>query len=459
MKVKTAWCCKECGHTSAKWLGMCPHCKEWNTFAEFKEAKDKKEASFTAVEQRPTALPDLTFETMEKIETSVEEFDRLLGGGFVPGSLTLLSGDPGIGKSTLTLQICAGLASRGKKVLYVSGEESLQQISLRAKRLKVSSQNIYLYHETSLEKIFRQIEELRPDFVVLDSIQVLYKNTIEALPGSVAQIREVAFDCMRLAKSLGTILLMIGHITKGGDFAGPKILEHIVDTSLDFDADHERGFRILRAVKHRFGSTEPIAIFQMKGEGLCTVENPSQILLQDRQLQVPGAVVVPAMEGNRPILVEVQALVAQSAYPSSIRRSTGMDANRLSLLLAVLEKRMNYRLYQSDIFVSVAGGWKISEPALDLGVILAIASSFSSRHLDPATLAIGEVGLSGEVRQVSRVEIRLQEALQMGFTRCILPRSSLRSIPKGLHNQIELIPVEVVDEAVRELARATANCN
>ena len=379
------------------------------------------------------------------------EFDRLLGGGIVTGSLTLIGGDPGIGKSTLMMQLAQNLAEQGQTVLYVCGEESVEQTSLRARRLGVADDRLYLLSDTLFSNIKAQIDKLKPDAMIVDSIQILYKSEIPSSPGSVSQVRELATEFMHIAKGMGIATFLIGHVTKSGEIAGPRVLEHIVDTVLDFQGDLQHGYRLLRSVKNRFGPTDDIALFQMGGKGLTEVSNPSVIFLEERLKELPGSVIIPTVEGSRALLIEVQALVAASAFSTSTRKSTGLDQNRLALLLAVLEKKMGYQLHHCDVFVSVAGGLKIFEPAVDLGILMAIGSSFCNRPIDAETVVIGEVGLGGEVRGVPRIENRIREAIHMGFRRCVCPKRNLKGLAPDLPGKITLIGVDVVEEAVREL--------
>lgn len=451
VKEKKIWGCNECGHTQVKWTGVCPSCKQWNTFVEEVSVTDKNERfAKRAGEKRakPVAIRDVGTVNFERLKTGLEEFDRLLGGGIVRGSLTLLGGDPGIGKSTMLLQVADALARQGLNVLYVSGEESAEQAALRAKRIGVESERLYLLSDTLFSHVKAQIEELRPDVLIVDSIQILYKSELPSAPGSVSQVRELAMEFMHIAKGMNIATFLIGHVTKAGEIAGPRVLEHIVDTVLDFDGGNEQGYRMLRLVKNRFGSTDEIALFQMGAKGLIEVKNPSEIFLQERTKVTTGSAIIPTVEGSRAILVEVQALVTASSFSTSSRKSAGLDQNRLALLLAVLEKRVGYSLHSCDVFVSLAGGMKIVEPAIDLGILLAIASSFSNRPIPPDTLIVGEVGLSGEIRPVSRIENRLKEAIQLGFSQCILPERNLKSLPKQIREKITLNGVELVEEAV-----------
>lgn len=362
-----------------------------------------------------------------------------------------MGGDPGIGKSTLMLQLAERLAQQGLTVLYICGEESVEQTSLRARRLQVGSDQLYLLSETHFSHVKKQVDQLKPDVLIVDSIQILYKSELPSAPGSVSQVRELATEFMHIAKGMGIATLLIGHVTKSGEIAGPRVLEHIVDTVLDFEGDRQHGYRFLRSIKNRFGATDEVVLFQMGKEGLSEVTNPSLLFVEERTKDLPGSVIIPTIEGTRAFLIEVQALVAPSSFPNSTRKSTGLDPNRLSLLLAVLEKRMGYRLYHSDVFVSIAGGLKIVEPAIDLGVLLAIASSFCSRSIDPLTTVIGEVGLGGEVRSVARLESRIKEAIHMGFKKVILPAKAKAALPADFGDKIKMVGVNVVEDAISQL--------
>ncbi len=444
MKQKESWVCSECGHDQVKWSGSCSACKRWNTIEKFIEVAELR-PRFMKSKSKPMPLKEIVLDKFDKIQTDLKEFDRVLGGGIVQGSLNLIGGDPGVGKSTLMLMIARELCKNGKKVLYVCGEESLEQTKNRADRLGVLEDNLYLYCETLFSNIKAQVEELQPDALIIDSIQIVYKPEIASLPGSVIQVKEIAMECMHIAKQMGITSFVIGHVTKSGDLAGPRVLEHIVDVVLDFEGDPDLGLRILRARKNRFGPTDEVAMFQMGEKGLEEIPNPSQIFLKERIKESTGSCIVPTMEGTRAILIEIQALVAASAFSTCARRASGIDPNRLALLLAVLEKRVGHHFHNLDVFVSVAGGLRIREPAIDLGVALAIASSFSNRPIDPHTIVLGEIGLGGELRSVPRVESRIKEAKHMGFKRCILPK---RSLPKE-KGVIELVGVERLEEAIQ----------
>jgi DNA repair protein RadA/Sms len=449
-KTKTFWSCQECGHRQAKWSGNCSICQSWNTFVEEIEStvKSVRFSSAPLEAAQPVSLQGLKPIPVRRFSTTISEIDRLLGGGIVAGSLTLLGGDPGIGKSTLMLQVSHALAKQGLTVLYVCGEESVEQTSLRAKRLGIEAESLYLLSETIFDNVKIHVDRLKPDILIIDSVQILYKPHLSSAPGSVSQVREIAAECMMLAKGSGISTFLIGHVTKTGEIAGPKVLEHIVDTVLDFEGDRYHGYRLLRALKNRFGPTDDVALFQMGEMGLRQVENPSLLFLQERMRESVGSVIVPTLEGTRPMLIEIQALAAASAFSTSTRKSAGLDTNRLALLLAVLEKRMGYSLHNCDVFVSVAGGIKIYEPAADLGILMAIASSFCNRPIDPDTIVIGEVGLGGEVRSVPRIEARIREAEQLSFRRAILPNRNKKQLSS---KSIQLIGVDLVEEATRVL--------
>jgi DNA repair protein RadA/Sms len=447
-KTKIVWICQECGSRQSKWTGSCAACEQWNTFVQEIEAPQRHTSLQKQAPSHPVRLDEVQESQTPRYSTKMSQCDRLLGGGVVVGSLSLIAGDPGIGKSTLMLQLANLLAGQNLRILYVCGEESVEQTALRAKRLKLVSDQIYFYNETNFEQIQSHVDKLKPDVLIIDSIQILYKSDLPSAPGSVTQVRELAASFMHLAKKLNISTFLIGHVTKSGEIAGPRVLEHIVDVVLEFEGDRQHGFRILRAIKNRFGPTDDIVLFQMNADGLKEVENPSQVFLQERVRESPGSVVVPTVEGTRPLLVEVQALVAASAFATSSRKSTGLDPNRLSLLLAVLEKRMGYTLHRSDVFVAVTGGLKIIEPGIDLAILLSISSSFCNRSIDPDTVVMGEVGLGGEVRSISRVELRLKEAHNMGFQRCVCPKRNLKNLS---FEGMKLIGVERVEEAIDHL--------
>ncbi len=450
-KTSTVFFCQSCGYESPKWMGQCPGCREWNTFVE--ETVEKKSAA-KAQERRaaggPVCLSSIETKDEERVTTRMQELDRVLGGGIVPGSLVLVGGDPGIGKSTLLLQVCQKLADDGHEVLYISGEESLKQIKLRAERIGQFSDKLRLFCETNLELIGDTIRSSKPEVVIIDSIQTMYNEDVSSAPGSVSQVRESTSVLMQLAKGLGISIFIVGHVTKEGTVAGPRVLEHMVDTVLYFEGDRHASYRILRAVKNRFGSTNEIGVFEMRETGLTEVENPSQFMLNGRPEEASGSIVACSMEGTRPILLEIQALVARSQLAMPRRTAAGMDYNRVSLLLAVLEKRLNLHLSGSDVYVNIAGGIRINEPAIDLGVVLAIVSSSRDRAIDEKVLAFGEVGLSGEVRAVSQAAQRVQEAKKLGFTTVILPEVCREQI--GDVKGVRLIGVRSVGDAVQAIS-------
>lgn len=446
---KSVFFCQNCGHEESKWLGQCPACKEWNTFVEEKvtsvkagTVRDKKEAQIVA-------LSSVETDEDERMMTEMAELDRVLGGGIVPGSLVLVGGDPGIGKSTLLLQVCQRLAAMNKKILYISGEESLKQIKLRANRMGDFSHTLFLLCETNLDMIRNVIEQQTPDMVVIDSIQTMYNEEVGAAPGSVSQVRESTNILMQLAKGLGISIFIVGHVTKEGTVAGPRVLEHMVDTVLYFEGDRHASYRILRAVKNRFGSTNEIGVFEMQKRGLVEVENPSEFMLSGRPEHASGSVVACAMEGTRPMLMEIQALVCKSSFGMPRRTAAGLDYNRVNLLMAVLEKRAGLPLSSYDAYVNIAGGIRMNEPAADLGIVMAIASSYKNKPVSEDAIVFGEVGLSGEVRAVIMPEQRVAEAKKLGFKTCILPEVSVKGL--GQVEGIEVIGVRSVNQAMNLL--------
>ncbi len=452
-KVKSAWFCSECGHQQGRWSGQCPSCEAWNTLNEesLVPAGGSRFEARPLEPSKPVQLKEIAQLVTPRRTTGMGELDRMMGGGVVVGSLTLVGGEPGIGKSTLLLQLTQAFASSGLKVLYVSAEESVQQMGERAGRLGVDSDNLYLLNETHFSMIQKQIEALQPDVVIVDSIQMIYKGEVASAPGSVSQVRESAMEFMHLAKGRGISIFLVGHVTKSGELAGPRVLEHLVDTVLYFEGDKQHHLRMMRGVKNRFGPTDEVAVFQMGNRGLEQVENPSELFIEERRSELAGSVIVPTLEGSRPILVEIQALVTQTAYSTPSRKSIGLDQNRLALLLAVLEKRLGYRLQGCDVFVSAAGGIRVSEPSTDLGILLAVASSRIGTSIPSDTLVVGEVGLGGEVRTVRRVESRIKEGKRMGFRRFLLPRRSLKGIDKEVREGISLEGIDLVEEAIHEL--------
>ena len=425
----TAFFCKECGYESSKWMGQCPACRQWNTMVEEPVAPKINPASQSSVrikgQARPALLSEISIEEQDRMGTGFDELDRVLGSGIVSGSLMLVGGDPGIGKSTLLLQVCRNLAAAGKQVLYISGEESLKQIKLRANRIGPVTGDLRFLCETSLDTIREVITERKPDVVVIDSIQTMFMETVSSAPGSVSQVRECTNVLMQIAKGMGIAVFIVGHVTKEGVVAGPRVLEHMVDTVLYFEGERSASYRILRGVKNRFGSTNEIGVFEMLEEGLSEVKNPSEFLLSGRPEDASGGVVACLMEGTRPILLEVQALVTESNFGMARRTAAGADYNRVNLLMAVLEKRCHYDLGRYDAYVNIAGGMKMSEPAMDLAIVMALVSSYKDKAVDPGTVIFGEVGLAGEVRAVSMADQRIYEAKKLGFTTCILPRLCL----------------------------------
>ncbi len=453
-KIKTAWFCSSCGAKQAKWTGQCAICNAWNSFQEeavIESSPTTKSKTFGFHKvSKPVRLKEIQSQKIERLSSGFLELDKTLGGGVVPGSLMLLGGDPGIGKSTLSLQIAEKTANTTSRVLYISGEESLEQIALRAKRLGVQeSSDILFSNMTEVGAIIGLMEEIKPSLVIIDSIQIIFTEGIPSSAGSVTQVRESTAKLMIAAKSLDIATIIIGHVTKAGEIAGPKVLEHLVDTVLYFEGDKTQNLRLIRVIKNRFGPLDEIAVFQMDMKGLHEVKNPSQLFIEDRARGTSGSVIIPMMEGTRPLLIETQALVTDTFFSNPSRRATGLDPNRLALLLAVCEKRARMKLHQSDVFVSITGGFKITEPAADLGIILAISSSLKNCTFDPDTIVVGEVGLGGEVRGVSRIEGRVKEALQMGFSKCLVPLKNREAALTAAHKApIEIISVEWVEEAI-----------
>jgi len=450
MKTRSVFSCSVCGYQSPKWLGRCPDCNSWNSFSEEEytpvSSGTKERASL--YKDGPVLLKDVVAKDEDRLKTNIVELDRVLGGGIVRGSVILIGGDPGVGKSTISLQVSNHLTRQGIGVLYVSGEESVAQTKLRAKRLGESgSDNLYIVNQTALSLIIEYIKKLKPQVVVIDSIQVIFDPAISSSPGSVSQVRECASSFTQLAKTTGTSIFIIGHVTKEGTLAGPRVLEHIVDTVLYFEGDRFALYRILRAVKNRFGSTNEIGVFEMSPTGLAEVKNPSEIFLSERPANVSGTIVTSILEGTRPLLVEIQSLVSRSSFGYARRRAQGFDFNRLSLLVAVLEKRMGLALEAEDIFINVAGGIKIEDPAADLAVCAVIASSFRDQEVIPRSVVLGEVGLSGEIRSISQVLTRINEAEKLGFKHCILPKNSIKNL-KLKKSEMEIIAVSTLKEAL-----------
>lgn len=449
-KIKSVYVCSECGYETPKWLGQCPHCNEWNTLEEIISEKKSvggiSSATVKKIVSDAKILSNINISDEQRYVTEIGELDRVLGGGIVKGSVVLLSGDPGIGKSTILLQICQSMENK-LNILYVSGEESPVQIKLRAKRLGVSGDNVTVMSETDTQSICEYITSQKPDLVMIDSIQTLQISELSSSAGSIVQVRESTNMLLQTGKSLAIPIFIVGHVNKGGDIAGPKVLEHIVDTVLYFEGERNQSYRILRAIKNRFGSTNEIGVFEMRETGLCEVENPSAMLLSGRMSNVSGACITCVIEGTRPILSEVQALVTTTGFGNPRRMSNGFDYNRLNLLLAILEKREGLYFSNLDTYLNVVGGMRLYEPACDLAVCMALVSGLRDVPLDEKMIAFGEIGLSGEIRSVSRVESRVKEAARLGFTRCVLPRSSIKQItskPDG----IELIGVKNIKDAL-----------
>ncbi len=452
-KAKRVFTCQSCGHQTAKWLGKCSDCGAWNSYVE--EAVVTPRKGRAASHLQPTLPLQLTLverDEDERLQTHIGELDRVLGGGIVQGSLVLIGGDPGIGKSTLILQAVAGLsrAPQSQAVLYVSGEESATQLRMRGDRLGIQSDQVYLLTETSMEMIQEQVTQLKPRVLVIDSIQTIFMADVTSAPGSVSQVRECTAQLMALAKSLNLPILIIGHVTKEGTIAGPRVLEHMVDTVLYFEGERHNVYRILRAVKNRFGPTNEIGVFEMRQAGLAEVESPSELFLAERPLNASGSTVIASVEGTRPLLVELQALGSPSGFGTPRRVANGIDHQRMALLLAVLEKRIGLPLQEHDVYVNIVGGLRVDEPAIDLGVVAAVASSLRDLPIDPALVIFGEVGLTGEVRAVGHVETRLREAAKLGFRRCLLPQANCTAITtEALPDDFELCGVRTVAEALR----------
>src|SRR5437764_9331635 len=452
----TVYVCQKCGHQSRKWLGKCPDCGEWNSLVEERARPAATAAKgmaarggFRLREVKPVHYGEIESQTEARVSSGITEFDRVLGGGVVPGSLILIGGDPGIGKSTLLLQVADKLSGQGARVLYVSGEESERQIKMRGERLGLEAENLYLLPETNLENIFDEIERSAPGAAIVDSIQTVFSSKMESAPGSVSQVREVAGQFLMLAKNHTIPVFLIGHVTKEGSIAGPKALEHIVDTVLYFEGERHHNHRVVRATKNRFGAANELGVFEMTGQGLVPVANPSEMFLQERPVGVAGSVVTACMEGTRPVLVEVQALVAGSKYATGRRMAQGLDLNRIALLIAMLEQRANLHLLEDDVFINVAGGHEIDEPAADLGVVAAVVSSFRSKPVDAHTAVFGEVGLTGEVRGAMQAQARAREAQALGFKRIVMPASNTAGLERLIG--LRVVGVRSVEEALDEL--------
>ncbi len=452
-KRSVAFFCKECGYESPKWLGQCPACKAWNSFSEAPEAvrsktdKGRGDRPYSPLKAVP--LSDVNMESHERMPSGIQELDRVLGGGIVPGSFVLVGGDPGIGKSTILLQVSAHLTATGRRVLYISGEESLEQIKMRANRLGKEAGDVRTASETDLDRIEKLIEEEKPEFVVIDSIQTMFREDVDAAPGSISQVRESANALLQIAKQNGISVFIIGHVTKEGTVAGPRMLEHMVDTVLYFEGDRSESYRVIRAVKNRFGATNEVGVFEMTGKGLKEVPNPSEYLLSGRPENASGSAVTCVMEGTRPILLEIQALVTRTSFGLPRRTGVGIDVNRLNLLLAVMSKRAALSLAEYDVYLNLTGGMKVTEPAMDLSIIMAIASGYYDLPIDKETIAFGEVGLTGELRGVSQCFYRVKEAYKLGYRRIIIPYANARSIEKEYRSVC--MPVHSIREAIKLL--------
>ena len=453
-KVKTRYVCQNCGYVSPRYLGRCPNCSEWNTLVEEVEQKSAAvkatpRVTLTGTTNAPQKIDTIKISQTPRVDTKNGELNRVLGGGVVPGSMVLIGGDPGIGKSTLLLQVSGSLSDQGGKLLYVSGEESANQIKMRAQRLGVSGSEFYLYPETDMGSILQNIEDLKPDYVIIDSVQTMQMPEVTSAVGSVAQIREVTAALMQVAKTNGITIFIVGHVTKGGAIAGPKILEHMVDTVLYFEGDMHCTYRILRAVKNRFGSTNEIGVFEMRDGGLVEVPNPSEIFLEERLSGATGSAVVVSMEGTRPILAEIQALVTPTAFGNAKRTTTGLDHNRVSLIMAVLEKRAGLLLQNQDAYLKAAGGVKLDEPAIDLAIAMSLVSSYRDQQTAPDDCFIGELGLTGEIRRVTRIDQRIAEAAKLGFKRVFIPQNNLNGLE--LPTNIDVVGVKTISEALRHV--------
>lgn len=450
-KKKTVFFCQNCGFESAKWMGQCPGCREWNTFVEETITTGTGKEKKKIISSEPVKLSEVSENQKERILTGIGELDRVLGGGVVSGSMILVGGDPGIGKSTLLLQVCQKLSERNKTVLYISGEESLHQIKMRATRIGKFTESLSLLCETNLDSIRTVIEKNKPEVVIIDSIQTMYNEEVSSAPGSVSQVRESTGVLMQIAKGLGVSVFIVGHVTKDGNVAGPRVLEHMVDTVLYFEGDRHASYRILRGVKNRFGSTNEIGVFEMRESGLSEVENPSEYMLNGRPEGASGSIVACSMEGTRPILMEIQALVCKTNFGMPRRTAAGCDYNRVNLLMAVLEKRLGINLSSCDAYVNIAGGIRMNEPAIDLGIVLALVSSYRDIPIGEKVVAFGEVGLSGEVRAVSMSEQRVQECKKLGFEKVIVPKASMSVLKKV--EGIQICPVENLSDAIRYIGK------
>lgn len=452
-KIKTKYVCQSCGYETSKWLGKCPECIKWNTFVEEIEEKKSQREVFVISkgDSKPISINSIEIKYEERFSTEIEELDRVLGGGIVKGSLVLVGGDPGIGKSTLLMQVSRNVACSGKKVLYISGEESQSQIKMRAERLRVNTDNLFIFSENNLSIIEAYLDNINPDLIIVDSIQTVYSPEISSAPGTVSQIKEGTSRFMKISKKMGISTFIVGHVTKEGSLAGPKLLEHMVDTVLYFEGERYNTYRLVRAVKNRFGSTNELGVFEMKDKGLIELTNPSEVLISEKPKDVSGSVIISTVEGTRPMLLELQALVSPTSFGIAKRTATGVDYNRVALLLAVLEKRVGLQIQNQDVYINVVGGIKINEPSMDLGIILSVASSFRNLPIDGDIVVTGEVGLTGEVRAVSYIEKRIAECKKLGFKKIVIPKNNY-DIVKDIKG-IEIIPVDNLRQAINLVLR------
>ena len=452
-KIKTKYVCQSCGYETSKWLGKCPECIKWNTFVEEIEEKKSQREVFVISkgDSKPISINSIEIKYEERFSTEIEELDRVLGGGIVKGSLVLVGGDPGIGKSTLLMQVSRNVACLGKKVLYISGEESQSQIKMRAERLRVNTDNLFIFSENNLSIIEAYLDNINPDLIIVDSIQTVYSPEISSAPGTVSQIKEGTSRFMKISKKMGISTFIVGHVTKEGSLAGPKLLEHMVDTVLYFEGERYNTYRLVRAVKNRFGSTNELGVFEMKDKGLIELTNPSEVLISEKPKDVSGSVIISTVEGTRPMLLELQALVSPTSFGIAKRTATGVDYNRVALLLAVLEKRVGLQIQNQDVYINVVGGIKINEPSMDLGIILSVASSFRNLPIDGDIVVTGEVGLTGEVRAVSYIEKRIAECKKLGFKKIVIPKNNY-DIVKDIKG-IEIIPVDNLRQAINLVLR------
>ncbi len=446
-KIKTKYVCQECGYETAKWLGKCPECSKWNSFEEEIENKEVKEVFIVdKSSSKPISINSIETKVEERFSTCINELDRVLGGGVVKGSLILVGGDPGIGKSTLLIQVSSSVANSGKKVLYISGEESSSQIKMRAQRLGIQSDTLYIFSENNLNIIQSQIEILNPDLIIVDSIQTVYSPEMNSAPGTVSQVKEATSKFMKISKKMGISTFIVGHVTKEGSLAGPKLLEHMVDTVIHFEGERYNTYRLIRAIKNRFGSTNELGVFEMRELGLVELENPSKVLISEKPKDIAGSIIISAVEGTRPMLLEMQALVCPTSYGIPKRSANGVDYNRVSMLLAVLEKRVGLQIQNQDVYINIVGGIKINEPSIDLGIIMAVVSSFKNIAIDETVAVAGEIGLTGEVRAVSFIEKRITECKKLGFKKIIIPRNNYEAV-KDIEG-IEIVPVDNLRQAI-----------